>query len=97
MVTELLHLRHTGSYRASIKGTPSRSRYLGHHSSLCDNGGPFTPRAGASDSSSTLLVQAVPYASRLRQMVCGQGLAMVGAFTPRYMHCCLRPHARLVL
>lgn len=31
---------------------------------------------------STLLVQAVPHASRVRQMVCGQGLAMVGAFTP---------------
>lgn len=38
------------------------------------------PGRGASDCSSTLLVQAVPHASRLRQMASGQGLA---AFHPR--------------
>ena len=62
-----------------------------------DDGHAFFPRAGASDTSSTSLVQAVPHASRLRQRVCGQGLAMVGAFTPPVMHCCVRPHARLAL
>jgi hypothetical protein len=46
--------------------------------------------------SSTLLVQAVPHASRLRQMASGQGLAALRAFTPA-PHCCLRPHARLAL
>jgi hypothetical protein len=60
----------------------ARSRYLGHHNTLYDNGGPFTPRAGASDSSSTLLVQAVPHASRLRQMACEQGSGDGRCFHP---------------
>jgi hypothetical protein len=94
MATELLHLRHTRRHIVRV----SKERRRGQHTSATIKlSGPFTPRAGASDSSSTLLVQAVPHASRLRQMVCGQGLATVGAFTPRCVHCCLLHHARLVL
>lgn len=43
--------------------------------SLLDNGGPFTAGPRRKRLSSTLLVQAVPHASRLRQMASGQGLA----------------------
>jgi hypothetical protein len=57
--------------------------------------GPFTP-GRRKRQSSTLLVQAVPHASRLRQTASGQGLAALRAFTPA-PHCCLRPHARLAL
>lgn len=63
-------------------------------SSVTDNGGTFASRAGASDSSSTLLVQAVPHASRLRQMPVNKGPSALRAFTPA-AHCCLRPHAHL--
>jgi|TARA_R110002003_G_scaffold9_38_gene729 hypothetical protein len=66
----------------SIKGTPASFVAGGRHGSVTDNGRPFTPRAGASDSSSILLVQAVPHASRLRQRASGQGLAALRAFTP---------------